>query len=305
MFEGLAVALVTPFTEDDQLDTKALETLIDFHVKAGTECILVCGTTGESATLTHDEHKALVKHAAQYVRSVRGEKPTPLLWAGTGSNNTREAVELTAAAKEDGADAALLISPYYNKPPQTGLLAHFRKVAQEVDIPQVVYNIQGRTAVNISAETMVELSHEKNIVGVKESSGNFDQVAAIIRDAAPGFTVWSGDDGNTLPIMAMGGKGVVSVTANIMPGPIRELVHAYLAGKPDEAKRLHHHLAGINAALFYETNPIPVKTAVNWLSQDQNFGLPHCGNLRLPLVEMSEANQPRLREMMKRYSLPV
>lgn len=191
MFEGTAVALITPF-KNGAVDYKALEKLIDFHARAGTECVLVCGTTGESATLSHDENKQVIRHAAAYVRSIRGENRYPLLMAGTGSNSTHEALDMTQDAKEAGADLSLLVCPYYNKPTQAGLLRHFQILAREVDIPQVVYNIQGRTGVNISIGTMVELSQEKNIIGVKEASGNLNQVSEVARLTDEDFYVWSG-----------------------------------------------------------------------------------------------------------------
>ena len=199
MFEGTAVALITPF-KNGAVDYKALETLIDFHARAGTDCVLVCGTTGESATLNHVEHKQIVRHCAAYVRSIREDNRYPLLMAGTGSNSTREALDLTQDAKEAGADLSLQVCPYYNKPTQAGLLRHFKTLAREVDIPQVLYNIQGRTGVNIAIETTVELSQEKNIIGVKEASGNLDQISEIARLTDEEFYVWSGDDALTLPI---------------------------------------------------------------------------------------------------------
>ncbi|MBZ0257149.1 4-hydroxy-tetrahydrodipicolinate synthase [bacterium] len=302
MFVGSAVALVTPFS-GESIDYKALEKLIDFHANAGTECILVCGTTGESATLTHTEHKELIKHSADYIRSNRGSNPYPLLMAGTGSNSTKEALELTRGAKEANADCALLISPYYNKPTQKGLLEHFRVVAREVDIPQVVYNIQGRTAVNVSTETMVALSEEKNIIGVKEASGNLSQISDVIRLTPDDFYVWSGDDGITLPVMSLGGHGVISVSANIVPKEVRAMVHAFKDGNAAEAMRIHHSLAELNSTLFIETNPIPVKTAVNLMSEKAGSGLPHCGDFRLPLVPMEPNNLERLKNVLNKYQL--
>ncbi|MDX9754251.1 MAG: 4-hydroxy-tetrahydrodipicolinate synthase [bacterium] len=304
MFEGSAVALITPF-RDDKIDFKALEQLIDFHCKAETECVLVCGTTGESATLSHEEHKALIRFCADYIRDKRGSNPYPLLMAGTGSNNTREAMELTESAKLYGADCALLISPYYNKPTQGGLLAHFRAIARAVDIPQIPYNIQSRTGVNIEVDTLVELSQEKNIIGVKEASGNLAQISEIIRRTDESFLVWSGDDGLTLPILALGGKGVISVSANIIPTDVRALVHAFLQGNAAEALRLHQKMAILNKVLFIETNPIPVKTAVNLLSAAPDYGLPHCGDLRLPMTPMGLANQEILKKALADYGLPV
>ncbi len=302
MFTGSAVALVTPFS-GDAIDYKALESLIDFHANAGTECILVCGTTGESATLTHQEHKELIQHSADYIRSIRGETPYPILMAGTGSNSTKEALELTQGAKDANADCALLISPYYNKPTQQGLLEHFRIIARKVDIPQVVYNIQGRTAINIQTDTMVALSEEKNIIGVKEASGNLDQVSEVIRRTPDDFYVWSGDDGLTLPILSLGGHGVISVAANIVPKEVRALVHAYLNGDHDEAMRLHYDYAVLNSTLFIETNPIPVKTAVNLMSANTHHGLPHCGEFRLPLVPLSPNNLEQLKTVLQQYKL--
>ncbi len=304
MFEGSAVALVTPFTENG-IDFPALEKLIDFHFNAGTECILVCGTTGESATLTHQEHKDLIRHAAQYVQSKRGHNKYPLLMAGSGSNSTQEAIDLTQAAKNDGADVCLLISPYYNKPTQQGLIHHFRTIAREVDIPQVPYNIQGRTGVNITVDTMVELSQEKNIIGVKEASANLTQISEIVRLTDDDFTVWSGDDGLTLPILSVGGKGVISVSANVVPVHMRSLVHAYLKGDTAEALRWHQKLAPLAKAFFFETNPIPVKTTVNWLSQDSEYGLPHCGPLRPPMVPMHPENERKLKHVLQEYGLPI
>ncbi len=304
MFEGSAVALVTPF-KDDQIDFNALEKLIDFHFEAGTECILVCGTTGESATLSHQEHKDIIRHAAHYIKSKRGNNQYPLLMAGSGSNNTKEALDLTQAAKEDGADLSLLISPYYNKPTQHGLLHHFRTIAREVDIPQVPYNIQGRTGVNIAVESMVELSQEKNIIGVKEASGNITQISEIARLTDDDFYIWSGDDGLTLPILAVGGKGTISVSANIVPKDVRALVHAYLNGNTAEALRIHQHLAVINKALFIETNPVPVKTAVNLLSQNPESGLPHCGILRPPMVPLLPEHEARLKDVLRDYGMKV
>ncbi|RJP25739.1 MAG: 4-hydroxy-tetrahydrodipicolinate synthase [Candidatus Omnitrophota bacterium] len=304
MFQGSAVALITPF-RDDAVDFAALETLIDFHVRNKTECVLVCGTTGESATLSHEEHKAIIRHSAEYIRSVRGENKHPLLMAGTGSNNTKEALELTRAAKQAGADVALLITPYYNKPTQGGLLKHFRTLAREVDIPQVPYNIQGRTGVNISIETMVELSQEKNIIGVKEASGNLSQISEVARLTGDDFYVWSGDDGLTLPILAVGGAGAISVTANIVPQDVRAMVHAYLEGNLRQALAWHRKLSALHQSLFYETNPIPVKTAVNLLSRTPEYGLPYCGELRLPMVPMTRSNEEKMKTVMKEYGLPV
>lgn len=300
MFEGSAVALVTPFREG-KVDYVSLEKLIDFHVAAGTECILVCGTTGESATLSHDEHKQVIKHSVDYVKAKRGDRKYPLLMGGTGSNSTAEAVDLTASAKEAGADLVLLVSPYYNKPTQAGLLEHFRTTAREVDIPQVVYNIQSRTAVNVSTDTLMELAQEPNIIGVKEASGNVAQISDVIRRCPKGFYVWSGDDGMTLPLLALGGHGVISVIANIAPRETSRMVHDFLEGRVEQARAMHHKMAPLVKALFIETNPIPVKTAVNILSHNPQYGLAPAGEFRLPLVEMSPANRAILERELRAF----
>ncbi|MFH1739724.1 MAG: 4-hydroxy-tetrahydrodipicolinate synthase, partial [bacterium] len=238
MFTGSAVALVTPF-KDGSVDYPALEKLIDFHIAGGTECVLVCGTTGESSTQTHDEHKKVIKYSVDYIKSKRGANKFPLLMAGTGSNNTAEALDLTAYAKEAGADCALQVTPYYNKPIQRGLLEHFRTLARQVDIPQVVYNIQSRCGVNVSTEVMVELAAEPNIVGVKEASGNIGQMGDVIRRCPDDFYVWSGDDGMTLPLLALGGRGVISVVANIAPKETSQMVHDFIEGRVAEARAMH------------------------------------------------------------------
>ncbi len=304
MFKGSAVALITPFNEQG-VDFNALEKLIDFHIDAGTECVLVCGTTGESATLTHDEHKKIVAHSAQYIRSKRGENRYPLLMAGSGSNNTAEALELTKAAKDDGADICLLITPYYNKPTQPGILNYFRTIAREVDIPQVVYNILSRTGVNVSTDVIVELAQEKNIIGVKEASGDIDQVSEVARRTPDDFYIWSGDDGKTLPILSVGGHGVISVAANIIPKDVRAFVHAYLDGKPDEALKWHRKMAVLFDTLFIETNPIPVKSAANILSRSPETGLPHCGLMRPPITPITPGAEEKLKKVMADYGLPV
>ncbi|MBN2326483.1 MAG: 4-hydroxy-tetrahydrodipicolinate synthase [Candidatus Omnitrophica bacterium] len=302
MFKGVAVALITPFT-DSGIDFKALEKLIDFHIKAQTECILLCGTTGESPTLSHAEHKELIKYSAQYLKSARAGGRFPLLMAGTGSNSTREAFELTQAAKEDGADLCLQVTPYYNKPTQTGLLRHFQTLAREVDIPQVIYNIQGRTAVNVNLETTLELAREPNIIGVKEASGNITQISETCRLTPGDFFVWSGDDALTLPILSVGGHGVISVSANIIPGDVRRMVHHYLEGDIAQALQEHQKMSALNTAMFIETNPIPVKTAVNLLSQSPDSGLPYCGPMRLPLCDMAPGNVDKLKKSLIEYGL--
>jgi len=286
---GSMVALVTPF-RGDAIDEPALKRLIEMQIEAGTSAIVPCGTTGESATLSFDEHDRVIELT---VEAARGRIP---VIAGTGSNSTREAIRLTKHAKEAGADAALLISPYYNKPTQRGLYLHFQAVAEAVDIPLVVYNIASRTAVNIEPETFVQLSEIPNIVGVKESSGNLEQMSRILQLTKGKLTLLSGDDGLTLPVLAIGGTGVISVVANVVPRDVKAMVDAYVAGRQTEALRWHEQLLPLTKAMFLETNPISVKTAMGLLGMIEP-------GLRLPLCEMSEANRERLRSALHAYGL--
>jgi len=283
------VALVTPF-RDDQVDEPALKRLVELHVNAGTSAIVPCGTTGESATLSHDEHDRVIEITVQ---AARGRIP---VIAGTGSNNTLEAIRLTKHAKQVGAAAALLISPYYNKPTQRGLYLHFKAIAEAVDIPLVLYNIASRTAVNIEPETFAQLAHVKNIVAVKESSGNLEQMSRILQLTQGKLTLISGDDALTLPVLAIGGTGVISVVANLVPKDVVAMIEAFEAGRRTEAVRRHQQLLPLVKAMFLETNPIPVKTAMGMLGMIEP-------GLRLPLCGMSEANEARLREALKAYGL--
>lgn len=286
---GSMVAIVTPF-KNDAVDEAAFKRLIEWHIKEGTSAIVPCGTTGESATLSYAEHDHVIELAVQYARGKIS------VIAGTGSNNTREAIRITKHAREAGVDAALLISPYYNKPTQRGLFLHFKAISEAVDIPLVVYNIQSRTAVNIEPETFAQLATLKNIVAVKESSGNLEQMSRILQLTKGKITLLSGDDGLTLPILAIGGKGVISVAANIVPRDVAALVNAYLSGKHQEALQWHEKLLPLIKALFIETNPIPVKTAMGILGMIEP-------GLRLPLCEMSEANHERLIQALAAYGL--
>ena len=286
---GSMVALVTPF-RDDQVDDGALKRLIDLHVEAGTSAIVPCGTTGESATLSFEEHDRMIELVVQMAR---GRIP---VIAGTGSNNTREAVRLTRHAKDVGADAALLISPYYNKPTQRGLYLHFKAIAEAVDIPLVLYNIASRTAVNIEPETFAQLSSIKTIVAVKESSGNLEQMSRILELTQGHLALISGDDALTLPVLAIGGTGVISVVANLVPRDVRMMVDAFQAGRHEEATQRHQRLLPLTRAMFLETNPIPVKTAMGLLGMIEP-------ELRLPLCAMAEANEPRLRQALEAYGL--
>lgn len=287
MFEGVTVALVTPFT-DGEVDFDKIAELVAWHIGEGTDCILPCGTTGESPTLSHQEHDrvvdAVIKAAAGKVRVL----------AGAGSNSTSEAVRLTRHAAEAGADAALVIVPYYNKPTQEGMYRHFRRVAESADIPIVIYNVPGRTGASIAPETVMRLAVIDNIVAIKEASGSLDQASAIIGGCD--LEVLCGDDSLTLPIMSVGGKGVVSVVANLVPADMAAMVKAYSAGDVAGAAAHHERLFPLCRAMFFETNPIPVKTAMKLLGRLN-------GEMRLPLCEMSQANEARLKGALEDYGL--
>lgn len=287
MFEGTIVAIVTPF-KAGKIDETAYAELIEWQLSEGVNGFVPCGTTGESATLTYEEHNYLVRLT---VEIVNGRVP---VIAGTGSNSTEETQFLTKNAKEHGADGVLLISPYYNRPTQEGLYQHYRRVAEAIDIPQILYNIPGRTAVNINIETVCRLAELPNIVGIKEASGNLDYVSQII--ARTDLTVLSGNDSLTLPLMALGGKGAISVTANATPRLFADMVNAALAGNWNLARELHYRLFPLFEALFTETNPAGIKAALAMMGKIQN-------EIRLPLVPMSEPNQQRLRQVMNQLAL--
>ncbi|MCM8829386.1 MAG: 4-hydroxy-tetrahydrodipicolinate synthase [Candidatus Omnitrophica bacterium] len=284
MFRGSIVAIVTPI-KDGNIDYKAFEKLIEFQIKNKTSGIVVCGCTGEPATLTMDEHKDLVKYTVDVVN-----KRCPVI-AGTGSNNTREAIELTEAAEKAGADGVLVITPYYNKPMPQGLYQHYKKIAESVSIPVIIYNVPSRTGISILPETVCELSQIKNIVGIKEASGSLDQVSKIISLCRKDFIVLSGDDSLTLPIMAVGGKGVISVAANIVPLQVAEMVESALNGDWTKAQHLHIEIFPIFKVLFIETNPIPVKAALGLM------GL-ITPEWRLPLTPPSNASLEKIREVL-------
>ncbi len=288
-FEGSIVAMVTPF-RDGQVDEAKIRELVEFHVKNGTDAIVPCGTTGESPTLSHEEHKKVVEVT---IAAAAGRVPVV---AGTGSNSTAEAIALTQHAKKAGADGVLMVCPYYNKPTQKGLIAHYRAVAEAVDIPIIMYNIPGRTGVNMLPDTVATLAELKNIVGMKEASGSLEQMTEVISLCGGNITVVSGDDTLTLPLMAVGGKGVISVIANILPKESAELTHAALNGDWKRAKELHLRLFPLCKAMFYETNPGPVKTAMQILGRLN-------GELRLPLAPMAEANREKLQKALKAYGL--
>jgi len=289
MFSGSIVAIVTPF-RNGKVDERAFGDLIEWQLANGTNGIVPCGTTGESATLTNDEHHRVIRLS---VEVVKGRVP---VIAGTGSNSTDEAISLTRHAKEAGADGALLITPYYNKPTQEGLYRHYKAVAEAVDMPLVLYNIPSRTGVNMLPTTVARLAVMKNIVGIKEGSGSVQQASEIAQTCGDRLTVLSGDDPLTLPMMAVGAKGVITVTANVMPKEMAQLVASFQAGRIDEARRIHFALSALFAALFYETNPIPVKEALGMMGKIDP-------ELRLPLCAMSADNRTQLTRVLKEMRL--
>jgi 4-hydroxy-tetrahydrodipicolinate synthase len=289
MFSGSLVAIVTPF-KNNKLDERAFGDLIEWQIANGTNGIVPCGTTGESATLTHEEHHRVVKLAVEIAK-----RRVPVI-AGAGSNSTDEAISLTKHAEEAGADGALLITPYYNKPTQEGLYRHYKAVAEAVEIPQILYNIPSRTGVNMLPATVARLAVMKNIVGVKEGSGSVQQASEIAQTCGDRLTVLAGDDALTLPMMAVGAKGVITVTANVMPKEMAQLVASFLAGRIDEARQLHFRLSPLFAALFFETNPIPVKEALGMMGKIDP-------GLRLPLCAMGTDNRNQLSRVMKEMRL--
>ena len=290
MLHGSLVAIVTPF-KNNKIDEKALETLIEFQIKNGTHGIVPCGTTGESPTLSHEEHESVIKFTIENVN-----KRVPVV-AGTGSNSTQEAIRLTQYAQDAGADAALVIVPYYNKPTQNGLVTHFKTVADNTDIPIILYNVPGRTGVNMLPETIAELnSNCKNIVGVKEASSSLEQASKILHLCGKNFILLSGDDAINFPLLAIGGKGFITVTANIVPKDVSELYNTFTNGDVEEAKRIHYKLLPLNEALFYETNPIPVKTTLSLMGMIEN-------EFRSPLCEMSSDNLSKLKATLANYGL--
>jgi 4-hydroxy-tetrahydrodipicolinate synthase len=289
MFTGSLIAIVTPFKKG-KLDERAFGDLIEWQIANGTNGIVPCGTTGESATLTHEEHHRVIKLAVEVAK-----QRVPVI-AGTGSNSPDEAISLTKHAKEAGADGALLITPYYNKPTQEGLYRHYKAVAEAVEIPQILYNIPSRTGVNMLPATIARLAAMKNIVGVKEGSGSVQQASEIAQTCGDRLTVLAGDDALTLPMMAVGAKGVITVTANVMPKELAQLVASFLAGRIDEARQLHFKLSPLFAALFFETNPIPVKEALGMMGKIDP-------ELRLPLCAMGTDNRNQLARIMKEMQL--
>lgn len=285
MFSGSFVAIVTPFS-NGKFDEKVMADLIEFHIANGTQGIVPCGTTGESATLTPQEHERVVAVTVEVVN-----KRIPVI-AGTGSNSTDEAIIFTKHAKDVGADGALLITPYYNKPTQEGLFRHFEAIAKAVDFPQILYNIPGRTSINMLPSTTARLSQIPTIVGIKEGSGSLQQVSEIIHQSKPDFLVLSGDDPLTLPMMALGGKGVITVTANVAPADMVNMVAAALKGDYEQARTFHYKLTPLFKALFLETNPIPVKAALAIMGKMSE-------EVRLPLTPLADEYRPKLREALQ------
>ncbi len=291
--EGVYPALITPFTKSDEVDEEGLRRLVEFMIEGGVTGIVPCGTTGESATLSHDEHTKVI--------DVVVDCSTVPVIAGTGSNNTQEAIEFTKYAEDAGAAGSLLITPYYNKPNLKGLKEHFARIGDAVDIPLILYNIPSRTGQNISAATQIELAAEvENLKGVKEASGDLKQVGTIIQMAKEqdlDFTVVAGDDFLTLPIMSLGGKGVISVVANIAPKETSEMVGAMVKGDMEKAREINIKLYPLFEAMFLETNPIPVKKAAELM------GLVAAGDVRLPLGALSEGNEGKLRKVLEGFGM--
>jgi len=289
-FQGSFVALVTPF-RNGQVDEAKLRELVELHVASGTDGLIPCGTTGESPTLRHDEHRRVVELVVEAARM-----RIPVI-AGTGSNSTREAIDLTKHAERAGASGALVVNPYYNKPTQEGLYQHFRAVADAVSIPIIAYNIQSRTAINVETATLARLARDcHNIVGVKEASGSLDQMSQVIAACGPNFSVLPGDDNLTLPLLAIGGHGVVSVIANIVPREVADMVHAALDGDFKRAREVHYRLFPLARAAFLETNPIPIKEAMAIAGMLEP-------EFRLPMCRMSDTNRETLRAVLRQYAL--
>jgi len=285
MFKGSIVAIVTPFTES-AVDFGKLAELLDMHLEAGTNAIVPVGTTGESPTLSHEEHREVIRFTVEHVN---GKIP---VIGGTGSNSTEEAIELTKFAKETGADGALVVTPYYNKPTQAGLYEHYKAIAESANIPIILYDVPSRTGITIEAETVARLSKIPNIVALKDATGTPNNVSKVLN--ACDITILSGDDGMALPMMAVGAKGLISVVANIVPGDTKKLCDLALANDYDGARKIHAKLFPLCGAIFSETNPIGIKTAMK-LAGMLN------GRMRLPLVAMSSENEAKLRETMIAY----
>ena len=289
MFSGSMLPIITPF-KDGAIDEKGFLELIEFHIAHGTDAIIPCGTTGESATLSHLEHEKLIDICVEAVNH-----RVPVI-AGTGSNNTCEAIKLTRYAKTAGADGALLITPYYNRPTQEGLYQHYRAIASEVDLPLILYNVPGRTGVNMMPETVARLAELPTIVGIKEATGSLRQICDIIHLCGDSFGVFSGDDFTNYPILAVGGKGIISVTANIVPEKIAAMWDLFAAGDYARSREIHYQLLPLHDAMFLETNPIPVKAALGLMGKITP-------EMRLPLSSLSPGNLEKLKKVLANYRL--
>ena len=285
MFRGSIVALVTPMLGNGDVDFDQLEALVDFHQREGTEALVIAGTTGESATLSPAEHCELLQRSYEII-----DRRLPMI-AGTGANSTAEAIELTEYAKKCRAEAALLVTPYYNKPTQKGLVAHHRAIAEAVDIPQILYNVPGRTACDMQADTVAELAKVGNIVGIKEATGSMERLADIKRQVADDFDLLTGDDSTTCEFILNGGHGAISVTANVVPSKMARMCRLALEGKAEEARAADAEIADLHRLLFIESNPIPVKWAVSRMGYGEL-------NLRLPMTELDERYQPELQDAL-------
>jgi 4-hydroxy-tetrahydrodipicolinate synthase len=297
---GSMVAIVTPM-KAGQIDYPSLEQLYRVHAEAGTDAVVICGTTGESATMTHTEHKEIIAHAVAFFRSEL-KNPKPGLIAGTGSNATREAIELTEYAVEQGVDAVLLITPYYNKPTPRGLVLHYKEISRVAGkTPMIPYNVPGRTGLKMNLETILEIAQLENVTAIKEASGDLILISEIVRRAPPHFSVLSGEDNLTFPMMALGSTGVISVTANLVPTEIKQMISLCLENRYREARLIHQKYFQLTEALFCETNPIPVKTGLNLMAGKAapgSLNWPLAGELRMPLCEMRTETLARLRREM-------
>ena len=290
MFRGSMVAIITPFDAQGNFDEESYRQLVEFQIENGTDVIVPCGTTGESATLDYAEHDQVIKACIEQVN-----KRVPVL-AGTGSNATAEAIEISQHAKDMGADGVLLVAPYYNKPSQEGLYQNFKAIAENVALPQILYNVPGRTGINMIAETTVRLAEIDNIVAIKEASGDVTQASEIIARAGNKIDVLSGDDFLTLPLMACGAKGVISVTANIMPKQVKSMVQAIQDNRWDDAKKLHLQLLDVHQAMFIESNPVPVKTSAALMGKCRT-------DVRLPMVPMQAETLEQLKTVLRKHKL--
>lgn len=289
IFEGCGTAIATPFTKDG-VNFEEFGKIIEFQIQNNIDAIIVCGTTGESATMSTEEKKETIKYAIEKVA-----KRTKVV-VGTGSNNTKSAIEMSKYAEEVGADGILVVTPYYNKTTQKGLISHYKEIAEAVNLPIIMYNVPSRTGVNILPKTCLELSKIKNIVAIKEASGDISQVAKIVNLCKEDLTIYSGNDDQIIPVLSLGGKGVISVLSNIMPKYTHNITKKYLEGDVEEARKMQLEVSDLIELLFAEVNPIPVKYALNLMGY--KFGIP-----RLPLIELTDENKENLKEIMKKHNL--